>query len=332
MADGTPEETVEGGAAPDGRRWWRTAGPVGCGVLLAGPAVLTAVRLFGWDDGTLWALPMSFLPYAALLTVLLLPVVALLRAKWLTGVAAALVLLQLWWLVPRFLPDGADVPAGAPRLRVATSNNFMGQVSPRALVDLVREQRIDVLAVEEQSDSAAAALDAAGIRALLPHRERPAGSDSALYTRLPVSSAADPAWPYANLTVELGGHPVHLVAVHTYYPLGDVRRWAEGLHALTAAAPGRTRDAVLLGDFNATLDHKPMRDLLGTGLTDTHEELGAGLFPTWPENHPDYHGVPPLIQIDHVLHGSALTAVDVSEHALARSDHRAVVAELAVTP
>ncbi|WP_245194809.1 endonuclease/exonuclease/phosphatase family protein [Kitasatospora phosalacinea] len=327
MTDGTPESKPPAG----GRRWWRTAVLVGCGVLLAGPAALAAVRLFGWDDGTVWAMPMAGLPYAALLTAVLLPVVAALRGKWLTGTAAALVVLQLCWLVPRLLPDGGDVPAGAPRLRVATSNNFMGQVSPKALVDLVRTQRIDVLAVEEQSDSAADALDAAGIRTLLPHRERPAGTDSALYTRLSVSSAADPAWQTANLTVDLGGHPVHLVAVHTYYPLGDARRWAEGLHRLTAAAPGRTRDAVLLGDFNATLDHEPMRDLIDTGLTDTHEELGAGLFPTWPQDHPDFRGVPPVIQIDHVLHGSALTAVEVSEHALARSDHRAVVAELAVT-
>ncbi|MET8545405.1 endonuclease/exonuclease/phosphatase family protein [Kitasatospora sp. NPDC004799] len=312
-----------------GRSRLRTAALTGCGVLLLGPAVLALVRLAGWDDGTVWALPMAGLPYAALLSVLLLAALAALRRWWPAAVAAALVALQLWWLVPRFVPDAADAPPAAPRLRVATSNNFMGQVSPKSLVDLVREQRIDVLAVEEQSDSAAAALDAAGIRTLLPHRERPAGTDTALYTRLPVSSAADPAWPTTNLTVDVGGHPVQLVAVHTYYPLGSARRWAEGLHDLRAAAPGRTRNAVLLGDFNATLDHKPMRDLIDTGLADTHEELGAGLFPTWPQDHPDYPA-PALIQIDHVLHGPALTPVDVSEHALPRSDHRAVVAELAV--
>ncbi|MFD0411602.1 endonuclease/exonuclease/phosphatase family protein [Kitasatospora sp. NPDC127116] len=317
------------GASPAGRGRWRRAALIGCGVLLLGPAVLAVVRVLGWDDGTVWALPMAGLPYAALLSVLLLVAAAVLRGRWLTGVAAALVVLQLWWVIPRLVPGGADAPADAPRLRVATSNNFMGQVSPKSLVDLVRDQRIDVLAVEEQSDSAADALDAAGIRALLPHRERPAGTDTALYTRLPVSSAADPAWPTTNLTVDVGGRPVQLVAVHTYYPVGDARRWAEGLHALRAAAPGRARNAVLLGDFNATLDHKPMRDLIGTGLTDTHEELGAGLLPTWPQDHPDYP-VPAAIQIDHVLHGPALTAVDVSEHSLPRSDHRAVVAELAV--
>ncbi|WP_231873115.1 MULTISPECIES: endonuclease/exonuclease/phosphatase family protein [Kitasatospora] len=324
--DGTPENEPVG----EKRRWWRRAAAVLGGVLLAGPAVLVAVRLAGWDDGTWWALPMAGLPYAALLCAVVLAVAAALRLRWVGGVAAVLVVVQLWWLVPRFVPDGDDAPAGAPRLRVATSNNYMGQVSPKSLVDLVREQRIDVLAVEEQSDSAAAALDAAGIRELLPHRERPADRDTAIYTRLPVTAAADPGWPTVNLTVEVGGRPVQIVAVHTYYPLGDARRWAEDLHELTAAAPGRTRNAVLLGDFNATLDHRPMRDLVDTGLSDTHEELGAGLFPTWPENHPDFRGVPPVIQIDHVLHGPALTAVTVSEHALPRSDHRAVVAELAV--
>ncbi len=206
----------------------------------------------------------------------------------------------------------------------------MGGISPQSLVDLVRAQRVDALAVEELSESAAAALDATGIRALLPNREMPPGTDTAIYTRLPVTGAGDPAWPTTNVTVEVGGRPIVLVAVHTYYPLGDARKWAAGMRALRDAAPGRTGNAVLLGDFNATLDHAPMRDLLGTGLTDTHAELGAGLFPTWPEDNRDLPFLPPVIQIDHVLHGGRLSAVSVEEFALARTDHRAVVAELGV--
>lgn len=312
------------------RTWWRKAGVAGCGIALAGPAGLAVVRVLGLDDGNVLALPMAGLPYAGVFTLGLFAALLALRSRWTAGVAAVLVVLQLWWLVPRLLPDGGDVPQGAPRLRVATSNAFMGQVSPKSLVDLVRAQRIDVLAVEEQSDAAARALDEAGIRDLLPHRERPAGTDTTLYTRLPVTGAADPGWPGTNLTVSVGGRDVQLVGVHTYYPLGDAAPWADGLHRYREAAAGRSRNAVLLGDFNATLDHAPMRDLLATGLTDTHEELGAGLFPTWPESHPDFKGVPPAIQIDHVLHGAALAAVSVDEHTLPRTDHRAVVAELAV--
>ncbi|WP_241844571.1 endonuclease/exonuclease/phosphatase family protein [Kitasatospora sp. CB01950] len=319
-----------GTGSPARRRWWRPSATTLCGLLLLGPAALAAVRVLGLDDGTILALPMAGLPYAALLTLLSAAVLAVLRRRWLAVAAAALVGLQLWWLVPRFVPDGAEAPAGAPRLRVATSNAYLGNISPQALVDLVRAQHLDALAVEELSGSAAAALDAAGIRELLPHREMPDGTDTAIYTRLPVTAAADPAWPTTNVTVTVDGRPVQLVAVHTYYPLGDAAKWAAGMHALRDAAPGRSRNAVLLGDFNATLDHAPMRSLLATGLADAHAELGAGLFPTWPEHNLDFPYLPPMIQIDHVLHGPALVPVSIGEHTLARTDHRAVVAELAV--
>ncbi|MFG2695943.1 endonuclease/exonuclease/phosphatase family protein [Kitasatospora sp. NPDC048407] len=325
MADGRSET-----GSPARRRWWRPTLTTLCGLLLLGPAALAAVRILGLDDGTVLALPMAGLQYAALLTLLLTAALAVLRRRWLAGLAAVLVGLQLWWLVPRFVPDGTEVPAGAPRLRVATSNAYMGNISPKALVDLVRSQRLDALAVEELSGSAADALDAAGIRELLPHRELPDGTDTAIYTRLPVTAAADPAWPTTNVTITVDGRPVQLVAVHTYYPLGDARKWAAGMHALRDAVPGRNHNAVLLGDFNATLDHAPMRSLLATGLADTHDELGAGLFPTWPEHNLDLPYLPPMLQIDHVLHGPALLPVSIEEHTLARTDHRAVVAELAV--
>ncbi|GGQ84437.1 endonuclease/exonuclease/phosphatase family protein [Kitasatospora griseola] len=328
MVDGT-SETGEG--TPRRRRRWRAALTGLCVVLLLGPAALAVVRVLGLDDGTVLALPMAALPYAALLTVPAAAVLAGLRRWVLTALAVLLVGLQLWWLLPRVVADGAQAPAGAPRLRVATSNAYMGGVSPTALVDLVRTQRLDALAVEELSVSAAQALDAAGIRELLPHREMPAGSDTALFTRLPVTGAGDPAWPTVNVTVAVDGRPVQLVAVHTYYPLGDARRWATGMHELRDAAAGRSGGgAVLLGDFNATLDHAPMRSLLATGLTDTHAELGTGLMPTWPEHNRDFPRLPPMIQIDHVLHGRALRAVSVAEYTLAGTDHRAVVAELAV--
>ena len=54
---------------------------------------------------------------------------------------------------------------------------------------------------------------------------------------------------------------------------------------------------VLLGDFNATLDHAPLRRLLGTGYRDAADVRGAGFTPTWP-----YDGKPvPGVTLDHVL-------------------------------
>ncbi|WP_316528271.1 hypothetical protein [Kitasatospora brasiliensis] len=77
MTDRTSKSTP-----PGSRNRWRTAALTGCGVLLLGPAALAGVRLLGWDDGTVLALPMAGLPYAALLGVLLLVAVVVLRARW----------------------------------------------------------------------------------------------------------------------------------------------------------------------------------------------------------------------------------------------------------
>ncbi|MFB7312090.1 endonuclease/exonuclease/phosphatase family protein [Streptomyces sp. NPDC056192] len=75
------------------------------------------------------------------------------------------------------------------------------------------------------------------------------------------------------------------MAVHTYYPLGDAKRWTRDMTALASMARRSGPDAVFLGDFNASLDHTPMRGLLEAGRTDTHAELGHGWARTWPVDH-----------------------------------------------
>ncbi|MFB7471546.1 endonuclease/exonuclease/phosphatase family protein [Kitasatospora sp. NPDC056184] len=323
-----------------GRAGWRVWGRrvlLGvCGAVLAGSAALVAVRLGGWDDGTWLALAVVGLPYAAVAGVVALGVLLALRSWWPAALAGVLVAVQLLWLVPRLVPDGEGAPAAdAPRLRVATSNAFKGRADAAELVRLVREQRVDVLAMEEFGPGAAERLDRAGIAEVLPYRELRPGRDTVLFSRLPLApldgAASQAARDEVAAEVVVGGRTVRLTAVHTYYPLGDAGRWAEDFDGLRAAVAGAGRNAVLLGDFNATLDHAPMRALLDTGLTDSHAELGRGVAPTWPQSSTSVPGLWPVIQIDHVLHGEALRAVSVAEHAVRGTDHRAVVAELAVT-
>jgi endonuclease/exonuclease/phosphatase (EEP) superfamily protein YafD len=293
-------------------------------------SALVVVRLAGLDTGTPLAVVVVGLPHAAVAGVLILLTVAALRSWWLTGIAAVLVVVELVWLVPRFIADDVSVPNGAPRLRVATVNTHVAKVDAGALVGLVRRERVDVLAVEELTSKAGSAFDRAGLAELMPYREAHPEAGSAIYSRLPLSGGGllhrDTTWPQPTAQVFLGGRGVRLVAVHTFYPLGNARRWAQDMKALRSEAADDARDTVFLGDFNATLDHASMRDLLDTGLTDTHAELGHGWAPTWPAHD---SRLPPLIQLDHVLHGSGLVAVSVSEHTLPGSDHRAVVAELA---
>jgi endonuclease/exonuclease/phosphatase (EEP) superfamily protein YafD len=161
----------------------------------------------------------------------------------------------------------------------------------------------------------------------MPFRELRPQDDSGLYSRLPITSsgalAASTTWPQARASIAAFGRTVDVVAVHTYYPAGHPSLWTRDLTALRSAAG---ENSVVLGDFNATLDHAPMRELLAAGLVDSHAELGNGWAPTWPAD----RLLPPLMQLDHVLHGHGLAAVTTSERTLPGSDHRLVFAELAL--
>ncbi|MFE7753238.1 endonuclease/exonuclease/phosphatase family protein [Streptomyces sp. NPDC057428] len=315
-----------------GRSW----GTLGCGVALALPAVLLVVRLTGLDARTPFAMPIVLFPYSAVLGVLvlgLMTAVPTLRSRWAITVVAALVIAHVVLLAPRFVPAGRSVPEESVELRVATLNTNGGKADPHALVKLIRTERIDVLAVEQMPSAGVDALDDAGLGALMPYRELHPEYDSSIYSRHPLfeggTTHVDTAWAQTTAEVSVDGHRVRFVAVHTYYPLGDTRRWARDMAALASMARRSEPDTVFLGDFNASLDHAPMRDLLAAGLTDVHGELGRGWGRTWPVGHAF---VPPLIQLDHVLHGSGLAGVSVSELNVPGTDHRAVVAELALLP
>jgi endonuclease/exonuclease/phosphatase family metal-dependent hydrolase len=84
---------------------------------------------------------------------------------------------------------------------------------------------------------------------------------------------------------------------------------------------------VLAGDFNATLDHSGLRRLIRTGYRDAAATVGAGLAGTWGP----YDGDPiPPVTIDHVLVDRRVRVRSVSVHRVPGSDHRAVLAELAL--
>ncbi len=291
-------------------------------------AVLLVVRVLGLDGGSVLALPVAGFPLVAAGTTVLAALFGILRlrAGW---VALGLVLVQAVVLLPRFVADGADVPSAAPRIRVATVNALKGRVDPSALMEVVRRERVDVLAVQELPEAGVRALREAGLEAELPHVEPHPEVDTSLYSRLPLREGglldAPTTWPQTTAKVEVAGRSLTLVGVHTYYPAGNPGRWGQDMAALRSVAG---RDVVVLGDFNATLDHSAMRELLAAGLADAHDELGIGWAPTWPAD-----GVlPPLVQLDHVLHGSGLAPVSARTEQLPRTDHRMVVAELALLP
>ena len=206
---------------------------------------------------------------------------------------------------------------------------MLGGESPEELMALVADLHPDVVSLEELTPVFAHQLDELGFEDEFPHRvvnPDDGSSGSGLYSRYPLTDQhlvdRYPFEPFVTATVQpSGAQPVQITSVHTAPP--TAKGWAADLEKI--APPPADGRAILLGDFNSTLDHAPFRDVLGRGWTDAAATVGSGLDPTWPS---DRNRLPPLYAIDHVLVGDALGVRSFSTHFVASTDHRAVFAEL----
>lgn len=321
--------------------WWL----VGCWVVWA------VLRLTGADRapgvGPVLVPFIAFLPYVAATAII--PVgYAVLRRRWPAAGVSALVAITLLALVaPRAVADGDRGPGGdgggdgararGPVLRVLTVNLLVGDADPDAVVELARRTRADLVSAQELTPAAVAALKAAGLDALLPYRvleSRPGPAGTGLYARYPLRSRGvvrgrGPggfAMSRAELVPPARSVPaaqatVEVVAVHPRPPFTPARaqQWERDLRALPLPAARPVR--ILVGDFNATLDHARMRALLDSGYRDAAAAAGQGLVPTFGGSL-----TRPPITIDHVLVDSRVAVRAVTVLPLPGSDHRAVAA------
>ncbi len=288
----------------------------------------------------LW--PVRWVPLvelAALVPVLIAaPVIAVLagvlaRHRLRLVVSVAVLAAGVGTQLPLFV--GGDRPE--PHLTVATANLMVGTGDVTGLAALVGAQRVDVLAVQELTPEAAAAVARSSIAVDLPHRfERPAAgaNGSAIYSRYPLrDGAALDGFILENLSavLEVPGHgPLRLLALHPVAPIG----WpaAELSSPWWAAEQDRVREVlhalpdgpvIAAGDFNATWDHALFRRNLTAGFVDATRAAGAGWLRTYPQD----RSYPPVVGIDHVLL-RGLSAASVPSHAIAGTDHRVVVARV----
>ncbi|MFC4112794.1 endonuclease/exonuclease/phosphatase family protein [Nonomuraea zeae] len=307
-----------------------------CWLVLVPFAGWAGLRLAGWEPKFVWSQLVSFTPYAAAASLLPLLVALLIRngplvvaALLVTGAFAVAVL-------PRAVPGG-NAEAGGPVLRVLAVNLLHSSVLPEDLVDVVRRERPDVLHLLEFTFLMRERVEELGLSRLMPYEVAVPGSDSegaAIYSRYPLRPAGTQiaAPPFAESPRHLpavltapGGREVDLVAVHACAPSEGWRTacWASSIRALPPAG-GRLR--VLAGDFNSTLDHAVLRELIATGYRDAADVTGKGLSMTWP-----YYQQPrlfPKVAIDHVLLDKRIAVRDFQTLRMPRTDHRATLTEL----
>ncbi|WP_063819131.1 endonuclease/exonuclease/phosphatase family protein [Herbidospora cretacea] len=322
--------------APKARRRWVT---VVIWVITAVFVGWTVLRLIPADVGFLWVQLVAFTPYVASLA--FLPVgLALLTRRWAAASVALVVCLVLAVLVvPRMLGEGAASGGGGPRLRILSVNLLVGGVPGDEVVRLVREVRADVVAFQELTPAAVAAMEQAGVGALLPHQvteARPGTGGSGIYSRFPAAKVGLLDFGgFGQLVgrLEVEGTSVEVVSVHPCAPYVATshRCWGDGLDALPRAG-GTTR--ILAGDFNATLDHARVRDLLDSGYRDAADLTGDGLRTTWPAIPREFQGVLPIppVTLDHVFVDDRTAVHAFAVHLLPDTDHKAVFADVELPP
>ncbi|GAB2625213.1 endonuclease [Paractinoplanes abujensis] len=293
------------------------------------------LRLGGWERGLVVQL-FAFTPYVAA-AAWVPAILALATKRWTVAAVAVVVAIVLASAVlPRALPSRDKGPAQGVPFTVMTSNMLFGKADAAAIVKLVSEHDVAVLAVQEFTTEGKQALADAGLGALLPYSslaDQPRADGSGLYSRYPISSPGarknGGGFMQAHATVQVpGAGPVLVESAHPLAPYARsvLKQWRKDLLAEPRADQSGT-PVVLLGDFNATLDHSPLRELIASGYRDAADTTGKGLIGTWGP----YDGDPiPPVTIDHVLVDKRIGVRETSVHRIPRSDHRAVIAGLTV--
>ena len=298
--------------------------------------VLTLVRLLEPWDGR-WVRLESFTPlgiaaYGAALLVLLLWLAVARRRP--IGIAAIAVtgglLLHLAWFAPMVLGANPPPREGAESLRVMVANLYAGQADGLDVVRAASEEHVDLLVATEVTPDALARMERAGLDSLFPHRAgsaAPGVEGTMVFANVRLGRASRLPTSWGSWRVPMGKYT--LFAVHAHAPT-DITMWRRDHHAIRTAVTNEQPDLVV-GDFNATTDHPPMRALAEAGYRSAAEVANEGWQPTWPAAGESVLGipVPNVVLIDHVLVGPAFAAVSTHTLAIPESDHRALVAEVA---
>lgn len=288
----------------------------------------------------------SLVPWFTLLAVIAL-VCAIVSKRTVSIVMAVLAIaLQAFWQYPFFyqpskLPRAAVAAASGETVntddgyaRLMTCNVYKGRADAREIVDLVRSEHVEVLALQETTDAFVDDLNRAGIASYLPYAQVSSSDGvygNGLWSASPLDDPSDDDvdssasfMPGGTVSFNGGATQVRFVSVHTTSPTNDYwQQWKRSLDELAKLRFDTSRRYVFMGDFNATYDHTPFRNILGNRFSDASRQAGEGLKFSWPAN-VDY--VPSFAGIDHIVLDSGMQAGQVRTVKVDGSDHKALLA------
>lgn len=275
----------------------------------------------------------------------------LVSRRWVNVLLSLLcIIANIWWQYPFFAQgtalDGrasAAVSAVQPDTtdryaRVMTFNVYKGHADARSIVEKVRDERVEVLALQETTPTFVEKLKQAGIDEYLPY-SKVVSSDrhygNGLWSATPLQEVATDEvhsiasfMPGATIMFDGGRKPVRFVSVHTISPSpGRWDRWSTSVNDLSTLRNRNDYTYVLMGDFNATMDHTVFRNMLGDRFQDAAYLSGHGFTFTWPL---DRAWLPAFCDLDHIIVDQGMTAGQVEVDKLPGSDHAALLATIDV--
>jgi len=310
-------------------------------VALALPSLLA--RLTGGHPPTRIAQLAALAPLATVPATAAL-IIAAATAPWLAVILAIPAVILLAWQLPPRRRTSYPAAAGPSResgsalsLRLLTINVQGGRADPAALLRALRSHDVDVLAVQELTPRMVSRLAAAGLKELLPFSHldpRPGSPGTGIWSRWPLT----PLPPVPGLTAAapraridpLGGRPVTLTAVHPLAPTrGHAAIWQRELAVIRQTLAAVDEPQVVAGDFNASRDHRPFRDLLAAGFRDCADSGQSRSWPgfTWPAA----GRALPVMRLDHVLVSRTATVRMARAIRVPRTDHHGVLAAIDFT-
>ncbi len=238
---------------------------------------------------------------------------------------------------------------GRAELRVAFANLWCFSSDVTGVVGELARGKHDIVAMAEVTDEHVPVIDSLFPASVYPWRRieavpSPGSKGLALVSRVPLGHVE--TWTtqghpqFDAVVVAPSSGAFRLLVVHTWGPVGRTRvvSWHTQLAEIGARAidgasngepPSRRLPVVIMGDFNATRQHRSFDHLVQEGWSDAGTLRFGGWRGTWPA---DRRWLPPLFRIDHILAGPGIAVCSAQAGKASGSDHRPVSAVLRLPP
>jgi endonuclease/exonuclease/phosphatase (EEP) superfamily protein YafD len=268
----------------------------------------------------------------AIFTVLLLAGAFFARDWRLLRPTAALVLVQAGFLLLPMARAGEHDAGRTPTLRLLTFNVHVGNDRFDEIADYVLSSDADAVALQELSCAAADKL-IPKFKRHYPHAFVSPGNcfGIALLAKRPLLTTGQvvvaprqrPLLVWARL--DWGGTPMGVTTAHLIPPLAPNDQASQVSRLITHVASLKGGAQIVAGDFNLTPFSWSFARLNNAGLGH-HVSYRATWTPIWAAD-----WLPPVLTIDNVLTTRNVAAMRVMIGPALGSDHRPVIADLALT-